>query len=232
MFPRFKYPWLVSLQVEGQHVCGGTLINPTTIVTAAHCSQYPSTEFLSVVAHRNAMFLPAKAENALTFAVKHIIVHPNYAAIRTKYDAAIWEVELIDGDISQIPARVVQFDKGSHSVDNTTLRIAGWGTLWEGGPASPMMMETKVDVVSNEICVSQYRDLHSSSICAGRVGKDSCQGDSGGPLFATRQDGKVILVGITSYGQGCADPNYTGVYTRITSISAWIALTLIKLGSK
>lgn len=221
VFPRFKYPWLVTLQIKDTHICGGTLLNPTTVVTAGHCSIYKSTQNLTVFAHRNVFYLTAESEKALKFSVTKIILHPKYA--QRKYDVAIWKVQLVDGDVEKIPTDMIVFDDGAKSANFTPLSIAGWGSLSQGGPKARVMMETKVDVVPIESCLVQYPQLHTvSCLCAGRPRRDTCQGDSGGPLFTKRDDGKFILVGVTSYGNGCANPDFSGVYTRVTAVADWI----------
>lgn len=219
--PKFKYPWLVSLQSENLHFCGGTLLNPTTVVTAAHCSDIREEEAF-VVAHRNRLSSSLVSENSVKFKVTKITIHPDYTDTTISHDIAIWKVKRVYGNSSNIPDTPIEFDGGDYSAENTTLAIAGWGTLSAGGASPGYMRETRVDIVSTKRCQSQYPKLHSSSICAARPGKDTCQGDSGGPLFAIGKTGRVILVGITSYGNGCADPDYAGVYTRVSQFSRWI----------
>lgn len=222
MVPKFKYPWLVTLQDKQNHICGGTLINPTTILTAAQCSQLREIKDLTAEAHRHKISLPLNQENGFKFTVKEIIAHPGYLERTGDNDIAIWKVELVAGDAAQLPSAMVEFDDGSLSVRNTSLQIAGWGSLWEGGPIPPMMLEAQVNVVSHRKCVKHYPKLHASSICAGRYETGACQGDTGGPLFSPRENEKVILVGIASYGVECGETNYPGVYTRVNAMSEWI----------
>lgn len=220
--PMHKYPWLVSLQLLSLHFCGGSLLNNNTIITAAHCSQIPFKKLFKVVAHRNRFQVSEAEEQALKFSVKSISVHPNYNGKTMANDVAIWKVELIQGDRSKIPAGMVELDDGTYSADNTTVVIAGWGAVASGGLPPRQLQETNVDIVPTSVCQSQYPSLHPSSICAASPGKDACQGDSGGPMFAQKEDGTVVLVGLTSYGEGCAKPNYSGVYTRITAVADWV----------
>jgi trypsin len=219
--PPFKYPWLVSLQNRGSHFCGGSLLNANTIITAAHCSQRSVSDSLRVFANRHNLRASAGSENALEFRVTKITNHPNYSTGNYAFDASIWKVQLASGDATRIPGGVVQLDDGSVSADGADMIIGGWGTTSSGGSASSILLETVVDIVPTAECKKGYSNLHPSSICAARPGKDTCQGDSGGPMFAFK-DAKPVLVGLTSYGQGCASPGFPGVYARVTSFRDWI----------
>ena len=102
----------------------------------------------------------------------------------------------------------------------------GWGTTSYGGETSDPLMEVAVSVVSTQRC-RQYQTISSkitdNMFCTYTEGKDACQGDSGGPLnWQDPSTGRVYLIGITSFGIGCAKPNIPGVYTKITNYLGWI----------
>ncbi|KAG8590836.1 hypothetical protein GDO81_006930 [Engystomops pustulosus] len=103
--------------------------------------------------------------------------------------------------------------------------IAGWGLLGSQGPIPNILQEATVPLVSNEKCQQQLPryNITNNMICAGydEGGVDTCQGDSGGPLVC-HIDNRWILVGVTSFGIGCAQPNSPGVYVRVTAFSDWI----------
>ena len=85
-----------------------------------------------------------------------------------------------------------------------------------------MLMEVDVTVTTNEFCKSVYGSgISDINICAMDAGKDSCQGDSGGPLVI-QENGRLALIGVVSYGYGCASPNIPGVYARVTARKDWI----------
>ena len=106
------------------------------------------------------------------------------------------------------------------------LTVAGWGTMSSGGVSSPEAMEVDVPVVQNEDCNVDYSgQIDDTMICAGDTvngGEDACQGDSGGPLFGIDADGNYVLTGIVSWGIGCADADFPGVYARVSHASEWI----------
>lgn len=107
--------------------------------------------------------------------------------------------------------------------------VTGWGTLKEDGKPSCILQEVEVPVISNEVCSTETNYTSSmitdNMMCAGYLGvgnKDSCQGDSGGPMVAERPDKRYELIGVVSWGNGCARPYYPGVYTRVTKYLDWI----------
>ena len=96
-----------------------------------------------------------------------------------------------------------------------------------------MLQWVEVPTISNAECASSYDVITSSMICAGHPegGKDSCQGDSGGALIC-ELDGQAILAGIVSFGTGCAEPEYPGVYARTTAVLSWIKSNMARNYSK
>lgn len=103
--------------------------------------------------------------------------------------------------------------------------ITGWGTLSSGGNQPSELQVAHVPIVKQDDCNKKYNNqIHESMVCAGypEGGKDSCQGDSGGPLVCKRIDGRYSVHGITSWGYGCAAPNYPGVYARVSFLLKWI----------
>jgi len=113
----------------------------------------------------------------------------------------------------------------------TAATVIGWGLLEEGGGASNKLMQVTVPIISNDSCSAYYNlggiSLTDNMICAGINGKDSCQGDSGGGIFATdQQTGKDHIVGIVSFGIGCAQPEFPGVYTRVSNYTQWIVTVI------
>merc|ERR1719471_256755 len=118
------------------------------------------------------------------------------------------------GSIS-LPRSMEEYDEG------TVCTVSGWGTTSEGGSLVSELMKVDVPVVSDDACRDSYgqNDIADSMICAGlpQGGKDSCQGDSGGPFMCGNQ-----LSGIVSWGYGCAEPGYPGVYTQTSYFVDWV----------
>lgn len=154
--PNFKYPWMASLREDNSHFCGGVLLNPTTLLTAAHCSQFTSTEGLTVTVHRNDLRKTVAQEQGALFTVKSIKAHPKYNDEIMSNDAAIWKLELIEGTVPPLPK--FSFDTGAKSKAGTSLTIAGWGGTSSRG-LSNILLEVDVPVSTDAACKKAYPDV-------------------------------------------------------------------------
>ncbi|KAJ8012691.1 hypothetical protein DPEC_G00045520 [Dallia pectoralis] len=217
-----QFPWQVSLHFQREHVCGGSVVAANWILTAAHCVyDLPFPTLWSV--HVGLIKQPLNDAQALV--VDKIISHRLYRQKTLDYDVALMKLAeplTFNGLVEPIclPNFGEDFEVG------TMCWISGWGSTLEGGNASDSLLSARVPLISTKACRAPgvYQGYISSGmICAGYLegGTDSCQGDSGGPL-ACKQSSVWKLVGATSWGQGCAEMNKPGVYTRITQYIKWI----------
>jgi V8-like Glu-specific endopeptidase len=195
--------------------CGGSLIAPNWVVTAAHCA---GANFVSVGAHNQQDNSDPCKE---IIGVKRQIMHPDYNSNTLMNDIMLLE---LDSRTDYTPIGIYSTTKNNLELQGTDLWISGWGTTSEGGSQSATLQKASVPVYPDSEC---YRGDSTSqsitTICAGfnTGGIDSCQGDSGGPLFG-QVDGIYKLVGITSWGIGCAQAGNPGVYTRVSQYQDWI----------
>ncbi|KAJ3087314.1 hypothetical protein HK102_011370 [Quaeritorhiza haematococci] len=234
-----KYPWIVSLQQNNRHFCGGSLIAPNVVMTAGHCtSTWASPTSYKAVAHRYDLRKSSKDEAGIDFDVVKFYIHPNYTTSNGApiNDIALWSVKLKNNFSLQPPVVAGLAVESTVPANASNVLVIGWGTTREGGSVSPVLMEAAVPVIDNPTCAKLYSGytgvIIDSVVCAGLFegGKDTCQGDSGGPLFQV-VDGKVVVGGITSWGDGCARKNKPGVYTRVGSHVNWIQETLSKIST-
>lgn len=218
-----EFPFIASLQTSrGSHYCGGSLISPNYVLTAAHCVQGGVSQVVL------GLFDRSDFSHAEKFRVKKITVHPNYNSNTFDWDFALLQ---LSGSSSFEPVDIESDDleivAGQSS--NFMLTVAGWGTTMSGGSSLPTRLQ-KVDVpyVNQDACFQSYPGLTSQMLCAGydQGGKDSCQGDSGGPLVM-RHNGTTSLVGVVSWGEGCAEAGKFGVYSRVSKALGWISRTAV-----
>lgn len=209
-----SFPWQVSLQRSGSHFCGGSIYNTKIIVTAAHCLQSISVYALKVRVGSSFWHSGGVLINVASF--KN---HEGYNSLTMVNDIAVIKLASSLSLGSNIKAiKLASSSPGG----GATAAVSGWGTTSYGSSSLPTQLRfVNVKILSPSSCSSSTygygSEIKSSMICAYTLGKDSCQGDSGGPLVSGG-----VLVGIVSWGYGCAYANYPGVYTDIAALRSWL----------
>ncbi|EDW78197.1 uncharacterized protein Dwil_GK24139 [Drosophila willistoni] len=219
------HPYQVSIQtIRGSHFCGGSLIDSQTVVTAAHCMQsYKSSEMQIRLGstYRN--------EGGEVVSVGSFKYHENYNSSEMTNDVAVIRLSSPVRQTAKIRA-IELADETPAS--GTPAVVSGWGTTCFLLCSSPnYLLDVEVSLLQHPDCGSDtynYGDsIKPTMVCARGESADACQGDSGGPLVA---DSK--LVGVVSWGSGCAWTNYPGVYAEVASLKSWILNTAEELKSQ
>lgn len=206
------YPFMMQITDAAQdQFCGGTLVSPTKVVTAAHCMVGETTSSVRVVGGRTYL----NGGDGTVARVSRIWIHPDYRRVTRGDDVAVLT---LSAPMPYATASYVSASDTGVYAAGTTARVLGWGTTSSGGSSSNQLRTATVPTVSDASCTDSYRNryVRSDMVCAGYAagGVDTCQGDSGGPLLIGGR-----LAGITSWGDGCAAAGSPGVYTRLTTFS-------------
>lgn len=203
-------PYQVSIQWYNFHFCGGTLYSRNMVVSAAHCLDKRDPEDIFV---RAGSSIPGVGGQI--FGVVGIAIHEQYSRNLSTYDIAIMRL-----DVCVRLSDRIQTIKLAKSVprNNAAVLVSGFGRT-KSGKLAEHLMGVVVHIFSRKKCAKIFGDEYiiEANICAAARGRDACQGDSGGPLVYKKQ-----LVGVVSWGKGCANRMFPGVYSSVPYLSAWI----------
>mmetsp|Transcript_43989 Transcript_43989/g.78955 ORF Transcript_43989/g.78955 Transcript_43989/m.78955 type:complete len:600 (+) Transcript_43989:48-1847(+) len=228
-----RYPYAVSLDGAAGHFCGGSLIAKDVVLSAAHCagSNY------NVVVGRHALNI----DEGEVIPVKEQVPHPQYKPSRTDNDFNLIFLS------RPANADVVSLNSNSAApTEGDSVTVMGWGDTGASSSYAQLsntLREVEVKVLSNQKCAQSKGNVGGSynsyagsitgnMLCAKDLGEDSCQGDSGGPLVMKGSGGSAdVQVGVVSWGIGCANEIFPGVYARVSSVYDWIRNEVCKRSS-
>ncbi|XP_036106240.1 coagulation factor VII [Molossus molossus] len=229
--PKGECPWQAALKLNGEVMCGGTLIDSIWVVSAAHCFDriHNWGNLTAVVGEHNLIEEDGDEQERR---VVQVIVPSKYVKRRTNHDIALVRLSepvaftdyavplcLPEKAFSERTLAFIRFSS-----------VSGWGNLLEKGAMSLALMTIDVPRMMTQDCLEQskrqegFPEITENMFCAGYLdgSKDACKGDSGGP-HATKFQGTWYLTGVVSWGVGCAAKGQVGVYTRVSQYIEWLS---------
>lgn len=239
---RGSWPWMAVVFVRKNNGdleadCGGALVTNQHVITAAHCvvtgrraqNMDPSRLLVRLGAYN--ISVPNERE-AVDVEVEAVRRHARFESRTYKNDIAVLKLKRPVTFSKTISPVCLPYDSlVGEDITQKSVIVIGYGTTAFNGNSSDVLMQALFYIQDQEICKKAYeRELVISNVylCAGMMdgSKDACQGDSGGPLLTVGKNNSYYLIGIVSFGRQCAQPNYPGVYTRVTEFLDWLTRNL------
>ncbi|KAF7237053.1 Serine protease 57 [Varanus komodoensis] len=215
-------PFMASIQMNGEHICGGFLVRRKWVMTAAHCLISKQQPFLIVL---GAHSLKTPEASRQTFGIQQSVAHPLYDAGTVRNDIRLLKLNgsvIFNRDVRRI--RLPRMNTDPHP--GVRCQVTGWGDISNFGTIPTKLMETNVTIVDRKACNASWAgNVFNGMLCAANTSpalRGFCSGDSGGPLLCGSR-----VQGIVSFnGKRCGDRRYPDIYTRISKYILWVRYIL------
>jgi len=218
-----EFPHQIQIRYRGSHMCGGSVLTPNWILTAAHCFEGETPSDLQVVAGEHNWKTPEGNEQFVN--VTQFVSHPNRGKTRFGFDVGLIKLASPLTFNQHVKPAVLWKKSDAPSEPLGSGVVSGWGRVSASGRIPDILQKVNVTVYERDVCQKAYGNSFEKSnmLCAGNLdgGKCVCMGDSGGPLMTTA--GKELKqVGIVSWGRPCANKGYPAVYVNVVQFEDFI----------
>ncbi|XP_076675719.1 chymotrypsin-1-like [Andrena cerasifolii] len=209
--PLGKFKYQVSLRKNGRHFCGGSILGPRHVLTAAHCVAGVSNPG-TVTVHAGTNKLDSDGD---AYQAEKIVSHPKYNSFLIINDVALIRVN--KNIVMSANVQPITLASGSNAYEGSPCILSGWGTTKAGGTLPNILQYINLVIETKTKCKQTHWNVRDSHICTfTKYGEGACNGDSGGPLVVND-----VQVGIVSFGIPCG-VGKPDVYTRVSSFASWI----------
>ncbi|XP_047098539.1 trypsin delta-like [Schistocerca piceifrons] len=207
-----NYPWQLSFQYGGSHICGASIISSNWALTAAHCVDGIS---LSLVSFRAGT--STRGSGGFVRSASSGYMHASYNEDTVDYDVAVVQVS---GSLLGSNAQAVGLASDNYDPPGgLAVTVTGWGATYTDGPSANSLLKVDISILDRNTCRNTFANINTVTdrmVCAGQAGKSVCSGDSGGPLVSGSTQ-----VGIVSWGSSRCEAT-PGVFANVGNLRSWI----------
>jgi len=220
-----EFPWRIGMKnsLNGGIFCGGSLISPNYVMTAAHCTAgiaAGATVYVTVGDHDVSTSTETASLNVKVVEIKQ---HKAYNSKNFDNDISLLRLETPVTFSNNIMPVCLPFNYVSTSWEGQMIMAGGWGTLTQGGKQPTILQKVELPFMNTAQCRQYYgTSITDNMICTYKPGQDTCQGDSGGSIEGRTPNSFYTAIGVVSWGAGCAQENGPGVYAKVTNYLTWI----------
>ncbi|XP_074060579.1 complement factor D [Macrotis lagotis] len=212
-------PYMASIQVHGEHQCGGFLLNEWWVLSAAHCVEEISPESVRVLLGAHSLTQPEPSKHL--YEVRNLFPHPESSSDNIYHDILL--IQLSEKATLGPAVQPLPYQRDARDIPGGTFcSVAGWGIISHTGRKPDKLQQVDLPIMDRAVCNQRIyydNEITDKMICAESRRKDACKGDSGGPIVC---NGVAEGIVTSSRSRVCGNWKKPGIYTKIASYVDWI----------